>query len=395
MKKLILVLIAITMSSIVFAQKDGMVEERDSWSGRFIGEGEMKNQKKVGIWKYYSKDGAYTLADYGDGSGEPITKYFDRKEKLVFIGDHYVQDFFLQAFEVGEFNNEPYQYFIGFEDLKEEGVLLNGLWKEYNENGVLILRTKLVDGTRDGLEEEYYDSGNLRVQRFYFEGDLDLEEIYYDSGNLKRKCYHYKGKLDIETCRYYDENGNERLYDLELASVFYYDNKDYKNAYIQFKEAAKDGDDLAKQFLAMMYQDGQGVEKELDMALKLFDELCEKNISNTCKMADNIHLEKGSAFLKNKQYTQAIYHFKKVSTTENLDTQFNASYNLGYIYYSKMVSVSEEMNKVVTDFKKYDELKIILTEEAKQSLKYFEKAYKIKPSEDLSATINSIKSILK
>lgn len=389
----------------------------------------MKNKKKVGIWKYYSRDGANSLADYGDGSGEPVTKYYDRKGKLVFIGDHYVQDFFLQAFEVGEFNNEPYQYFIGFEDLKEKGILLNGLWKEYNENGVLILRTKLVEGTRDGLEEEYYESGNLRVQRFYFEDDLDLEEIYYDSGKLKRKCYHYKGKLDLETCRYYNENGNERLYDLELASVLYYDNKDYKNAYTQFKEAAKDDDILAKQFLAMMYQDGQGVEKDIERALKLYNELCEENIPETCRMAENIHLEKGSAFLENKQYTQALYHFKKVSTTENSGVQYNlaymhhyglgtdvdldyaaqkytelcekdffeACYALGLLYLENEGPIVEEMNSLGTsseDNARYDELKIQRKNIYKKALKPLEKACKLKPSEDLLVTINSIKSVL-
>ncbi|MDG5493029.1 hypothetical protein [Psychroserpens sp. SPM9] len=406
MKKIVLVVVIITMCSNLFAQKSGMAVEKDNLSGRITGEGEVKNNKEVGIWKYYSKDGSSALADYGDGTGEPITKYFDRKGQLVFIGDHYVVDFFLRTFRVSETDDEPYQYFIGFEYLKEKFIVLNGLWKEYNENEVMISKTNLIDGNKDGIEE-----------------------FYYDSGNLKRKCYHHNGQLDLETCRYYDENGNERSYDLELASVLYYDNKDYKNAFTHFNEAAKDGDLIAKQFLAMMYEDGQGVEKNLDLAIKLYEELCNKNISRTCKALETIHLKKAVSYLEKEQYTKAIVHLKEAAKNGNLDAQYNlavmyhtgmgtdidldyatqlynklcdknhfsACLNLGLLYLDNETLIMKEINSLGSssaDNARYEELKSQRKNICKQALKSLEKAYKLKPNEDLLATINNLKSIL-
>ena len=426
-KILLLAAITIIMHTNVIAQ-DGMAVETDILSGRITGEGEVKNNNKVGIWKYYS-NGADALADYGDGSGEPITKYFDRKERLVFIGDHYVQHFFSKAFRVGILDDEPYQFFIGFEDLKEENILLHGLWKEYNENGILISKTKLVEGNKDGFEDIYYDSGNLKEQRFYYKGDLDTEEIFYDSGKVKRECHFKYGEVDLETCRYYDENGNERSYDIELAYGLYYDKKEYNAAFQLFNEAAKDGEVIAKQFLAMMYQDGLGVEKDIDMALKLYDELCKKNIEETCNMLGNIHFQEASAFIGKEQYTKALFHAKEAANTGNIDAKYYLAYmhhlglgteidldyalqlyleisdkdypnvctNIGMIYLAGEDSIIAEMNSLGTsseDMKRYDELKVKSENMYRKALVYFEKAYKIEPSEELSATINSIKSIL-
>ena len=64
------------------------------------------------------------------------------------------------------------------------------------------------DGKRDDLNTGYYENGNLRYQRTYNDGKQDgLVNEYYESGALKRESIWMADKFLSRTC--FDRSGNE------------------------------------------------------------------------------------------------------------------------------------------------------------------------------------------
>lgn len=128
---------------VIFNKPDGTI---------FV-EGEYKNDKKDGIWKYYPNG-------------------FLEKEQ--------------------EFKNGIY----------------HGKSSNYAPNGKIINTTTYVNGKKEGDFLEYYDSGKLWSTTKYVNNKIDGElKIYYPSGSLYMTSL-YKNDSRTGPIIYYYENGN-------------------------------------------------------------------------------------------------------------------------------------------------------------------------------------------
>lgn len=83
----------------------------------------------------------------------------------------------------------------------------DGLWKEYFDNGKLMIIGNYIEGKKDGIWKEYFENGQLSSKSNYAHGKKEnLLELYHPKGHLKGKINYKDGKEDgiIEV---YHENG--------------------------------------------------------------------------------------------------------------------------------------------------------------------------------------------
>ena len=137
-------------------------------NGKKMAEGNFVNQKKVGVWKYFSDVDEKLVSEehYKDGllDGESITYYPD-KEK---------------PFEIINYKN---------------GVKY-GKWIKYFPNGNMMTETTYKDGKLEGPFVNYDPDGKLIVKGQYKDGEMDGVWLYYDeTGTLYRKEVYIKGNL--------------------------------------------------------------------------------------------------------------------------------------------------------------------------------------------------------
>lgn len=128
---------------------------------------------------------------------------------------------------------------------------------------------------------------------------------------------------DINKAKYYlskaSENGNIKA-QLYLAQL-YFDEKNYKEAINFFRKAANQNNKTAKFKLARMYEAGEGVEKDLDEAIKLYKE------STTIEM-NEVQNSIGIEFYNNEEYNKAFEYYQEAAKKGNMYGQ----YNLGLLY---------------------------------------------------------------
>lgn len=81
---------------------------------------------------------------------------------------------------------------------KSAGGEQHGLDERWFENGELAYRTNYKDGDKDGVDVLYYQHGQLRYKRNWTDGIRDgIWESYYKSGNLESKQITKMGELEF------------------------------------------------------------------------------------------------------------------------------------------------------------------------------------------------------
>jgi len=87
----------------------------------------------------------------------------------------------------GKLLNGVFTVYYLNKQLKQQGLfkkgLKNGEWKEWNEQGKLILRTNFVEGIASGNFYKYNDLGELKEQGTYKNGKIDGELKKYISAD--------------------------------------------------------------------------------------------------------------------------------------------------------------------------------------------------------------------
>ena len=84
---------------------------------------------------------------------------------------------------------------------------LDGLFKEWYENGQLKEEGNYKDGERDGLQRHWYENGQLKYEGNFKDGKGDgLEKLWYENGQLRYEGNIKDGELDGLFKEWY-ENG--------------------------------------------------------------------------------------------------------------------------------------------------------------------------------------------
>lgn len=103
---------------------------------------------------------------------------------------------------------------VGLEDSSQEKVFckdskdkpVDGTVIQLNENGKKIREMQMKGGYENGIEKEYYESGNLKVEANIVDGHpVGLGKIYYENGQLQM-VLNFDGE-DIQIVEVYDESG--------------------------------------------------------------------------------------------------------------------------------------------------------------------------------------------
>jgi antitoxin component YwqK of YwqJK toxin-antitoxin module len=125
-----------------------------------------------------------------DSQARPVTGaiYEFNGNNLLFEGN----------FQNGKLNGVVKEYYENGQ-LKSEGNSKNGqpdgLLKEYYENGQPQRLTTYANGEVNGLKTEYYENGKKRLEVNFKNGQPDgLEKSYYESGNIQMKGFFKDGK---------------------------------------------------------------------------------------------------------------------------------------------------------------------------------------------------------
>ncbi len=73
---------------------------------------------------------------------------------------------------------------------------LNGIQKDWYENGQLRCEFNYKEGKEEGIQKEWYENGQLWYEDNYKEGKQDgIQKSWYENGQLHYKMYYKNGKL--------------------------------------------------------------------------------------------------------------------------------------------------------------------------------------------------------
>jgi antitoxin component YwqK of YwqJK toxin-antitoxin module len=218
MRKLLSILF-VAQAFFIFAQttdaagnKQGYWKKKDEKTGKLIYEGEFKDNKPVGKFKYYyPNDSIQAIMNFKDGGKIAYAKLFHPTGKRMGEGKY----------------------------IKE---IKDSVWLFYDEAGVLISKDKYVMGKKDGVSYVYLPDGAVAEERHY---KMDVQhgpfKQYFDGKKLKGQGNYVNGNLEGRVA-YYFPNG------VEVAAGFYKNGqktgpwiyKDEKGK-IKEKEYYKDG----------------------------------------------------------------------------------------------------------------------------------------------------------
>jgi antitoxin component YwqK of YwqJK toxin-antitoxin module len=165
--------------------KQGYWKKKDEKTDKLIYEGEFKDNKPVGKFKYYyPNDSVQAIMSFRDAGKIAYAKLFHPTGKRMAEGKY----------------------------IKE---IKDSLWLFYDEAGVLISKDKYVMGKKDGISYVYLPDGAVAEERNF---KMDVQhgpfKQYFDGKKLKGQGNYVNGNLDGRAA-YYFPNG------IEVAAGFY------------------------------------------------------------------------------------------------------------------------------------------------------------------------------
>lgn len=194
MKTPLLALFFMFCMQFALAQKDGPHESFYD-NGQLKVKGQYENKQPVGEWKSYHPNGQVS-SEYSYTNGERDKEYV-----------HY--------FENGKISNETKKVngdyiTTGYYEsgkIQYERILSDGYYKEFSEDGHLIVESNYVDGELSGEWKKFYSSGELAWIVNYLDGYREgVYQHFYKNGQLKLEGKMLRNKKSGEERRYF-ENG--------------------------------------------------------------------------------------------------------------------------------------------------------------------------------------------
>ena len=214
MKRIVFILVALligvtSISAQDFNRTDSKGRRQGVWrdyypNGQLRYEGQFKNDKCKGIFRYYDEQGNLKAVNEFDKSGDrAFNETYAPNGRVVATG------FYLNQKKDGE-----WKYFDAnsgqlrlVEDNKAGKV--HGWSRLYNpNNGVLAEETQYVEGQPEGQCKKYSDTGVLIMECQYHNGMLEgPSKTYYPNATLKEEGQYAKGKK-VGIWKTYNEEGD-------------------------------------------------------------------------------------------------------------------------------------------------------------------------------------------
>lgn len=167
-------------------KKQGYWKKKDEKTNRLVYEGEFKDDKPVGTFKYYyPNDSVRAIMAFKQNGKVAYAKLFHQTTGKRMGEGKYIQE------------------------------LKDSVWTYYDENGKLLSKDNYVNGKKNGMSYVYLPDGNLAEERNY---KMDLQhgpfKQYLDGKRLRGQGNYVNGQLDGKATYYYP-NG------VEVAAGFY------------------------------------------------------------------------------------------------------------------------------------------------------------------------------
>ena len=228
MKKLFLVLFILNtffflaQTTDASGKKQGYWKQKDEKTNKLVYEGEFKDDKPVGKFKYYyPSDSVRAIIDFKKGGKVAYAKLFHPSGKRM--GE-------------GKYNSELLS-----------SMNRDSIWLFYDEAGLLISKDKYINGKKDGVSYVYLPDGKISEEKTY---KLDILngpfKTFFDGKKLKGQGNYVNGLLEGKVSYFYP-NG------IEVATGYYLNDRKngpwiYKeeNGKIKEKELYKEGNLASK-----------------------------------------------------------------------------------------------------------------------------------------------------
>jgi antitoxin component YwqK of YwqJK toxin-antitoxin module len=214
MKRYILMLVTLLFAvmplmSQDFNKTDSKGRRQGIWRGFYPNgqlryEGQFKNDKCKGTFKYYDEQGNLKATNEFDKSGEKaLNKTYAPNGRMIATGYYQNQK---KEGEWKYFDEASGQLRL-VEDNKEGKV--HGWSKLYNpNNGVLAEETQYVEGQPEGQCRKYSNTGTLLMECQYHKGRLEgPTKTYYPSTALKEEGQYANGEK-VGLWKTYNEDGD-------------------------------------------------------------------------------------------------------------------------------------------------------------------------------------------
>ena len=207
---LVTLLFAVTpLMSQDFNKTDSKGRRQGTWRGFYPNgqlryEGQFKNDKCKGTFKYYDEQGNLKATNEFDKSGEKaLNKTYAPNGRMIATGYYQNQK---KEGQWKYFDEASGQLRL-VEDNKEGKV--HGWSKLYNpNNGVLAEETQYVEGQPEGQCRKYSNTGTLLMECQYHKGQLEgPTKTYYPSTALKEEGQYANGEK-VGLWKTYNEDGD-------------------------------------------------------------------------------------------------------------------------------------------------------------------------------------------
>ena len=213
MKRCFFVIVALLLACSTMAQDvnrtDAKGRRQGVWmdfypNGQKRYEGQFKNDKCKGVFRYYDEQGNLKATNEFDKTGEKaLNKTYAPNGRVVATG------YYVNQKKEGEwkFYDKDSGQLLLCEDNKAGKV--HGWSRLYNpNNGKLAEETQYVEGQPEGLCHKFSDTGIMQMECQYHNGQLEGPcKIYYPNQALKEEGQYTQGRKTGEW-KTYNEDGD-------------------------------------------------------------------------------------------------------------------------------------------------------------------------------------------
>lgn len=228
---LILLWFSLGISAQEINQFDANGERHGLWKGyhekskRLRYEGTFEHGKETGVFKYYDDTKAGTVIatrDFSIGNGSCYTIFYDQKKFKVSEGE--LKD--KKPNGLWKYYHFQSEHLMSIENYKN-GVL-NGEKIEYYKNGQIAEKDNYSEGKLNGKHFRYAENGNLIEEFTYKNGSIEGKANYYDNNGKILIKGNYKNGKKVGTWETYEDGKLKRKESAKAFSwkTFTFDNPD-------------------------------------------------------------------------------------------------------------------------------------------------------------------------
>jgi len=202
------------------------IQYYDNGSKRY--EGTFKDDKQIGIFTYYDKEGFINMLLYNKKDGiTQVANAYHSNGRILAMGlyRHQKKD------SVWQYYNEK-EALVATETYKNGGK--HGMERSYYPSGQLAGEINWVNNKKEGATKEYFDDGTLKYEGSYVSDKLEGAVVYYYKSGKKKVVGHYKQNVRDGLWKEYYEDGlpkAQRLYSKGHLIKTQIDNAPYKEYY--------------------------------------------------------------------------------------------------------------------------------------------------------------------